>query len=236
MILKKYPWLFDLMVIALCVTLVGRAASILLLIALQRERPPGPRRPMAVVRDNADAKSGVRIYQRGDRLPQGGAIVTRISEGRVDFVAGKRLQYLDEELKPPAILCSLPAEPPPSESSWLERDVDKGVRCHGSRCEIDKSLIDKVLANTATLATWARFVPSSRDSKPNGFKLYAIRPGSLFAKIGMRNADLLKAINGLDLSTPDKALKAYVKLKTASHLTVLLERRGENRTLDYQIR
>ena len=58
----------------------------------------------------------------------------------------------------------------------------------------------------------------------------------MFAKIGMQNADLIKAINGLDMSTPDKALEAYTKLKTASHLTVMLERRNENITLDYQIR
>ena len=50
------------------------------------------------------------------------------------------------------------------------------------------------------------------------------------------NADLVKAINGLDMATPDKALEAYTKLKSASHLTVQLERRGENITLDYQIR
>jgi general secretion pathway protein C len=38
------------------------------------------------------------------------------------------------------------------------------------------------------------------------------------------------------MSTPDKALEAYTKLKSASHLTVMVERRGENITLDYQIR
>ena len=94
----------------------------------------------------------------------------------------------------------------------------------------------RVLANTTALATSARFVPSIKDGKPNGFKLYALRPGSIFARLGMQNADLIKAINGLDMSTPDKALEAYAKLKSASHLTVMLERRNENITLDYQIR
>ena len=113
-----------------------------------------------------------------------------------------------------------------------ERGLDKRPEI---QAEI-RNQIDKVLANTTALATSARFVPSIKDGKPNGFKLYAIRPGSMFAKIGMQNADLIKAINGLDMSTPDKALEAYTKLKSASHLTVMLERRNENITLDYQIR
>ena len=192
---------------------------------------------MAVVRDNADERKSVKIYKRGDTLPQGGAIVAQVIEGRVYFVVGKRVEYLDENpTPPPPPVAVAAAEPQPGETNGLEKDIDKGIRCNGSNCEVDKTLIDKVLANTTALATSARFVPSIKDGKPNGFKLYAIRPGSMFAKIGMQNADLIKAINGLDMSTPDKALEAYTKLKTASHLTVMLERRNENITLDYQIR
>lgn len=306
MMLKKYLWVFNLVGIALCAILVGRAAaSVLVSTVLSGDGPQMPRREvstqvasppqrskdiesildrnifcstcaplvltpekqdagpvdttpqrsslnmhllatmvspndfdwsMAVVRDNADERKAVKIYKRGDALPQGGAIVAQVVEGRVYFVVGKRIEYLDESNAPPPPPVVAAAEPMPGETTGLEKDIDKGVRCSGSNCEVDKSLIDKVLANTTALATSARFVPSIKDGKPNGFKLYAIRPGSMFAKIGMQNADLIKAINGLDMSTPDKALEAYTKLKSASHLTVMLERRNENITLDYQIR
>ena len=306
MMLKKYLWVFNLVGIALCAILVGRAAaSVLVSAVLSGDGPQMPRRDsgtqvvtppqrgkdieailernifcstcaplvltpekqdagpidttpqrsslnlqllatmvspndfdwsMAVVRDNVDERKAVKIYKRGDALPQGGAIVAQVVEGRVYFVVGKRIEYLDGSNAPPPPPVVASAEPLPGETTGLEKDIDKGVRCSGSNCEVDKSLIDKVLANTTALATSARFVPSIKDGKPNGFKLYAIRPGSMFAKIGMQNADLIKAINGLDMSTPDKALEAYTKLKSASHLTVMLERRNENITLDYQIR
>ena len=306
MMLKKYLWVFNLVGIALCAILVGRAAaSVLVSAVLSGDGPQMPRREsgtqvvtppqrgkdieailernifcstcaplvltpekqdagpigttpqrsslnlqllatmvspndfdwsMAVLRDNVDERKAVKIYKRGDALPQGGAIVAQVVEGRVYFVVGKRIEYLDESNAPPPPPVGASAEPLPGETTGLEKDIDKGVRCSGSNCEVDKSLIDKVLANTTALATSARFVPSIKDGKPNGFKLYAIRPGSMFAKIGMQNADLIKAINGLDMSTPDKALEAYTKLKSASHLTVMLERRNENITLDYQIR
>lgn len=196
---------------------------------------------LAVIRDLADDKKRTGPFRRGDKLPQGGAVVAQVVSQRVYLVVGKRVEYIDQDGAPPppppaAPVAVAAAEPAAGDSSGLEKDVEKGVRCTGTNCEIDRSLVDKVLANTTALATSARFVPSIKDGKPNGFKVYAIRPGSVFAKLGMQNADLVKAINGLDMSTPDKALEAYTKLKSASHLTMLVERRGENVTLDYQIR
>jgi len=200
---------------------------------------PGDREwSMAVIRDNGSERKEVGIYRRGNHLPQGGAIVAQVVEGRVYMVVGKRTEYLEEgnTPPPPPTVVGAAAEPMPGDPTGLEKDIDKGVRCSGNNCEVDRSLIDKILTNTTALATSARFVPSIKDGKPNGFKVFAIRPGSVFAKIGMQNADLIKAINGLEMSSPDKALEAYTKLKSASHLTVQLERRNENITLDYQIR
>jgi general secretion pathway protein C len=195
---------------------------------------------LAVIRDLADDKKRVGIFRRGDGLSQGNAVVAQVVSQRVYIVVGKRVEYIDQDGAPPPPPAAAPAvaaaEPQPGDATGLEKDIDKGVRCAGNSCEIDRSLVDKVLANTTALATSARFVPSIKDGKPNGFKVYAIRPGSVFAKLGMQNADLVKAINGLDMATPDKALEAYTKLKSASHLTMALERRGENVTLDYQIR
>ena len=110
------------------------------------------------------------------------------------------------------------------------------MRCNGASCEVDRSLVDKILANSQALPMWARFIPSIEGGKPNGFKIAAIRPGSLFAKLGLQNADLVKAINGLEMTSPDKVFEAYTKLKSASHLTMQLVRRGENHTFDFQIR
>lgn len=86
------------------------------------------------------------------------------------------------------------------------------------------------------LARSARIVPSARNGQPNGFKLYAIRPGSLYSLIGMQNGDTIHAINGHAITTPDKALEVYTKVRTASHLTIAFSRRGQTSTHDYTIR
>jgi hypothetical protein len=38
------------------------------------------------------------------------------------------------------------------------------------------------------------------------------------------------------MSTPDQALQLYTKLRSASHLTLQVERRGETVNMDYTIR
>jgi len=127
--------------------------------------------------------------------------------------------------------------PPPAAPSGDGLDVNPNqVKCNGNNCTIERALVEKALANTAALATAARFVPSIKDGKPNGFKLYAIRPNSIFGKIGLQNGDTVKGINGNDMSTPDQALALYSKLRSASHLSVQIERRGEAQTMDYTIK
>jgi type II secretory pathway component PulC len=91
--------------------------------------------------------------------------------------------------------------------------------------EIPKASVDQLLANPDTFARQARIVPSITNGQPMGFKLYAIRPGSLWLAIGLENGDTLRAINGRDLSTPDKALQLYAQLKDATALQILVLRR-----------
>ena len=82
----------------------------------------------------------------------------------------------------------------------------------------------------------ARIVPETRDGKSAGFRLFSIRPDGPFAKIGLLNGDVVSSINGLEMTSPDQALLAYTKLKTANHLSVAIERNGQKITKDYNIR
>jgi hypothetical protein len=118
-----------------------------------------------------------------------------------------------------------------------EADLDAGITCAApGRCTITRALVDQLLADVSSLAKSARFVPSIHDGKPNGFKLYAIRPASVFAKLGFRNGDTLKTVNALDLSTPDRALEVYTKLRDAQSLLIGVERLGEPIVLEISVR
>ena len=119
----------------------------------------------------------------------------------------------------------------------LQAAIDNGVKkIDDSTYEIDKSLVEKVLLNPMAVAKGARVVPSMKNGKPDGFKLYAIRPSSVYAKLGLTNGDTLQSINGFELTSADKALEVYTKLREATQLQVEITRRGKPMTLNYSIR
>jgi general secretion pathway protein C len=86
------------------------------------------------------------------------------------------------------------------------------------------------------LMTQIRVVPNFTDGQPDGFKIFAIRPGSLFAKIGLQNGDVLKRVNGVEIQGPEQAFEAYQRLKDETSIQIDLVRRNENKTLNYEVR
>jgi general secretion pathway protein C len=101
---------------------------------------------------------------------------------------------------------------------------------------IDRSEVDQALDNMSQLFTQIRAVPHFEGGRSVGFRLFAIRPGSLFDKIGLRNGDIIKAINGIELNDPGRALTMLNELREESNLSVELVRNRQPQTLSYQIR
>jgi type II secretory pathway component PulC len=86
------------------------------------------------------------------------------------------------------------------------------------------------------LSRSARIVPEIRAGRAAGLRVYSVRAGGPAAQIGLQNGDVLRAIDGVPLDSPEKALECYARLKTAHHVSVLIERNGQPVTLEYDIR
>lgn len=117
----------------------------------------------------------------------------------------------------------------------LEGIAEKGER----RWVIARKTLDAWLSNLVCLTRQARIIPSYRDGKPRGFKLYGIRKASLWATLGLKNGDEIRRVAGLPMTKPDEALAIYQKIRTAAEaepVEVVLVRRGQSRTHVYQIR
>jgi len=101
--------------------------------------------------------------------------------------------------------------------------------------KIARGEIENALNNLDKLATQARIVPHFQGGKSVGFRLYAIKPGSLFSKIGLKNGDILQRINGMDINSPEKALEIYTKLRDAKSISLDMQRRGKPLSVEYNI-
>lgn len=144
-----------------------------------------------------------------------------------------------------------PAAPPPAESAAARRAArakasgaaavppeiaSKIQKVSETEFNVDRSVVDSILENQAQLMRSARIVPEQKDGKTVGIRLFGIRPDTLLGSLGLQNGDRLEQINGYDIANPEKALEAFAHLRSASELTVGLERRGKPTTLAIHIK
>ncbi len=114
--------------------------------------------------------------------------------------------------------------------------ADKIQKVSETEFNVDRAVIDNILENQATLMRSARIVPEQKDGKTVGIRLFGIRQDTLLGTLGMQNGDRLEQINGFDMASPEKALEAYARLRTAPSLTVQVTRRGKPLTIQYLIK
>lgn len=192
---------------------------------------------------------------------QGWELVTAVDDIVVGYVASrdgatiKPFTYCFKRPRPSPIAsprswqdlpgADLPPEPPPigtppSEPVVIEDEaLDLGItKIDDTTYEIDRSLFDRLVANPFAVGRGARVVPSMKDGQPNGLKFYAIRPNSVYARLGLSNGDRLERINQHAIRSIDDVGPAAEELmqRKPSTVEIGLVRRGQPLVLRYRFR
>lgn len=135
----------------------------------------------------------------------------------------------------PAPIASTP--PAKGGAGALDPALAKGIqRLSATEFNIDRGVVDKILENQSELMRQARIVPEQENGKVVGIRMFGIRPETLLGTLGMENGDRLQTINGFDMASPEKALEAYARLRTADKLTIRLTRGTKELNIDYNIK
>jgi general secretion pathway protein C len=171
----------------------------------------------------------------GDRVQN--AEVLSIERDRVIIANNGRREYIGAEAgdgapAPPPIATTRPVTEPAGNQPY-----GAGIKAlDDSNYEVPRNEVDRALANLNDLAMQARIVPAFKDGQAEGFKLFSIRPDSLYSKIGIVNGDVIKRINGFEMNSPEKALEVYTKLKDANRIDIELDRNGQTMRKTYNVR
>jgi general secretion pathway protein C len=172
-----------------------------------------------------DAMHHTRTVWTGSTLQ--GAQVLSIERTRLLLSNGGRVEILDISSVPAAR--GMPAAPPPpSAPAGASTGLGSTIRQTGPESyTIQRQDVDNSLSRLNDLAMQARVVPAFRGGVAQGFKLFAMKPDSLYARLGMKNGDILQRINGFTLDDPTRALEAYNNLRGATRLELEIERDGQ---------
>jgi C-terminal processing protease CtpA/Prc len=103
-----------------------------------------------------------------------------------------------------------------------------GIRKTGpNRYDVDTAFVNRFVSNAAEAGRGARILPHVKNGKAVGFRLEAIQKDSVYFLLGLKNGDVVKSINKVDLTSPDKALDLFIKLKGAKKFTIEILRKGK---------
>ncbi len=186
-----------------------------------------PEWSIASIQDLGTAKT--QTYMVGDEIQ--GAEILEIDRSRVIIRNGGKREYIagDGDVAPAAVATNIPVATPVSNGN--------GIKAIGeNEYEVQRSEIDNTLSDLNKVAMQARIVPAFKDGQAQGFKVFSIRPDSIYSRIGVQNGDVIRRINGFEMNSPEKALEVYSKLKDSSRIDIELERNGTPVKKTYNVR
>jgi len=97
--------------------------------------------------------------------------------------------------------------------------------------ELPKAAIDRYLANLPDLLSSALALPHASGSGIDGFQLSQVRDGGVAARVGLKNGDLITAINGEALDSVATALRLFSQAPTMTQATLSVMRDGQPLTV-----
>jgi len=202
--------------------------------------PSSPDWSFAAIAGSEDGKT--MLYREGSQVDGSRVLAVYSSSVVMSSSSGacQLLMFEEEEGAParaPAVSRPVAAKRVDERNAGLsDEELTDGIeRISDTKFNIQRGLVDKVLANQGSLMKSARVIPHEEDGRVTGVKLYGIRRNSLLGRLGVRNGDMLRTINGFSMTSPDTALEAYSRLRSADKLTLAIKRQNKEMTIDYNI-
>jgi general secretion pathway protein C len=169
-----------------------------------------------------------KLYKTGDTAL--GARIAMILRNRVVLSRAGKLESLDADF---TIAESGTAGKTMTGVEMMGQDVNK---LSDTQYAVSKRYLNSQLASMSQLLTDVRAVPNvGKDGVTDGFKVFAIRKGSLFDKIGLQNNDVLKRINGIEIDSAEKGLELFQALKNETSFNVDLMRQSQKTTMRFTV-
>lgn len=177
-----------------------------------------PQNAVAVIEETDKRKQG--MFKVGDSIQD--AIIKMILRGKVVL----RVENRDE------ILTMEEAEVGMADKEH-QASSPSGI---GTTITVSRSDVEQSLNDINKLMSQARIRPHFKDGKPDGLAVSNINRGSIFAKLGLQDGDIVQGINDNGIKSPDDIMALYQKLKSGSQVELQIDRKGERQTLNYRFR
>jgi general secretion pathway protein C len=186
---------------------------------------------LAIIEDLKTRKQD--LYHVGDMI-LGEAKLIAVSRNKVYLERDGKQEILEVYEKAEEKPGEMPAGTPP-----VRRPIPTGTgirRLSGDQYRIPREDLKGAFENMNQLLTQVRVVPNFKDGEPDGFKLLSIKRGSIIHQAGLRDGDIVKRVNGIEIDSPEKAFEIYEQVKNEPLITVEVVRGASRKTFRYDVR
>jgi general secretion pathway protein C len=143
----------------------------------------------------------------------------------------------------------LPRRPPPSQPgpenapeqqdqpNQGEESAEVEVqRLSDNMWRLSREDLAEQMENLGQFMKEARLTPHFTSGQADGFMIGSLPKNSLLERMGLRNGDILKGINGQRFSSMEEVLQIYQQLQSQPTLQLEIERGRRPETLTYEVR
>ncbi|WP_115717085.1 type II secretion system protein GspC [Gallaecimonas mangrovi] len=178
-----------------------------------------------------ESQNNQMAYQVGDVIKGTSAKVQRILWDRVllDNSGKTEALMLDGKKYKPLTLPAKPEKPAPPKAEHEPRHqtsvTERSLR----------DTLDRVRGNPQSLADMVHFTPKREGDQISGYQVEPGRDPRLFQSLGLKSGDLVKSINGYDLTDPAQALDIMGQLSGLDSINLQIERNGQPQSLTINV-
>ncbi len=174
---------------------------------------------LAAARDDLNAARGE--LERAETLLT--AARNDLEKARAEFAQATAASALTA---PPSVVAEPTVATDPTAATSPMANAAAAIRCETEgQCTIDRTFLEGLLEEPDALLRQARIIPALEEGKTVGIKLFGIRPNSLPKLLGLKNGDLVRAVNDLPIDSMDAAMSAYNKVRERDTLVLQIIRK-----------
>lgn len=118
-----------------------------------------------------------------------------------------------------------------------DKHIEDGFQRIGNKIDVDSRYRDRMIKEELpNILMQASSEPVIVNGEIVGFRLFQFEPNSIFAKLGMKDGDVVKEINGVALNNVAKTIQFLNGLRQESAVSVNIMRDGAPVTLDLNVK
>jgi general secretion pathway protein C len=168
------------------------------------------------------------MYYIGDSVE--GALIKNIYRNKVVLSINGKDQILEKEEMPTQQTETAPPSPirgvvPPTSGPVSSRTIP-----------LQRDDVEEALSDVQNLLTQASIKPHFNDGEPDGLAITGVKAGSIFRKMGLRNGDIVKSVDGNDIKSPEDLISLYSDLQSEETVSFQIIRRGRERNIELKFR